>query len=131
MSETYVSAGYGPNKYISAGSANQDSQVIKDSQGVLGMISVYNVATSARFLKLYDKATAPTAADTPVQTYAIPAAAASSAAGTNVPIPPGPNAAHAGLGFEHGISFRITTGIADDDDGAAGADEVVVNYAVG
>lgn len=77
-----------------------------------GIISNLNVA--ARFLKIYDKATAATQADTPVMTIAIPAS------GTVV-------LEECCIPFVSGISVRATTGAANADVGAPAANEFIVN----
>lgn len=91
--------------------------------GNLSLLVLTNSATAARRVKLYDKATAPTHDDTPKQVYELPAAAASSVAGMVVPIP------YEGMAFASGMWFRICTGQADNDNTAAAAGDVVVNWA--
>src|SRR5436309_1163183 len=81
-------------------------QVVKGSAGEVGGWYVANNAASARFLKFYNKASAPTQADTPQLTLQIPAGAA---ANTLAPT---------GIDFTTGISVRATTGVADNDTGA-------------
>jgi hypothetical protein len=76
-------------------------------------------ATATRFVKFYNKVTAATSADTPV--FTIPVAASILGGGIQV------NLTHAELAFPDGLSLRATTGIADNDTGAPGANEVVVN----
>lgn len=104
-----------PHKKISAASTNATS--VKADRGQVYAISVNNVNAAARYLKLYDKASAPTVGtDTPV--LVIPLAAAS--------------AVHLGFGsvgvaFSLGIAYALTTGIADSDTGAVSANEHVVN----
>ncbi len=51
--------------------------------------------------------------------YVIPAG--TNGAGSNVGVPT------AGISFNTGISFRITTGMADNDANAASANDIVVN----
>ncbi len=106
-------------KYISSGAANQDSTIVKSTPGSIYGIQIGNNAATARFVKLYDKATAPTSSDTPIKTLEIPAA--TNGAGSNVPL------TTAGISFNTGISFRITTGMADNDTGSASANDIVVN----
>lgn len=91
--------------------------------GNLSMLVLTNSATAIRRVKLYDKATAPTSADTPKQVYELPAAAASSIAGMVAPI------TQEGMVFQLGMWLRITTGQADNDNTAATAGDVVVNWA--
>ena len=76
---------------------------------------------AARYVKFYNKATAPTVGtDVPVATYLIPGGTAG--AGVCIPLPP------QGLAFSAGISFATTTGIADTDTAAVALSEVIVNY---
>lgn len=91
-------------------------QVVKAAKGQVFDLHFSNQAVAPRYIKLYDKATAPTASDTPLRTYAIPASTAVALAVTN-----------AGIEFLEGISLRATTGIADNDTGAPAANDVVVN----
>ena len=87
-------------------------------------INVFNQAyiyspsgTQERYLKIYDKATAPTSADTPVWTIPL---------WSNDPAISLPAS---GLAFANGISIRATTGIADNNNIAPGMNDVVVNLA--
>ena len=113
-----------PGKYIAAGSSNQDSQLLKGVPGRLGMLAISNTAAAIRRVKLYDKATAPTSADTPVLTIELPAAPDGSLAVAAASIPVGD------LLFGSGIGLRITAGQGDSDAEAASAGDVVVNYAI-
>ncbi len=90
-------------------------QVVKASAGQLYGYYIYNNATSVRYLKIYDKATAATNSDTPVMTYPIPAGSAANVAFPN------------GVAFASGISVRAVTGVADNDTGAPTTNDVVVN----
>jgi hypothetical protein len=74
-----------PYSYISAASANQDSQVVKASAGLVYAIQVFNINAAARYLKVYDKATAPTSADTPVKRILIPASGGGGSGGIQIP----------------------------------------------
>ena len=111
-----------PYSYPSAGSANQDSQLVVAATSVrslaLMFLGMSNVSASVRFVKIYDKATPPTSADTPVLRFQLPGN--SSGAGWSQPLP-------GGLTFTNGIGFRITTGAADNDTGAASANDVLIN----
>lgn len=90
-------------------------QIVKATPGALLGWYIANQATSARYVKVYDKATAPTESDTPVMTLVIPASA-------------GANAYYsAGWGFDAGISLRATTAIADNSTAAPSSNDVVVN----
>lgn len=110
-----TSGGATPYSYISAGSANQDSQVIKASAGQTYGWQLFNTTSSARYVKVYDKATAPTSADTPVKRYLVPANG-----GAVIP-------QSSGVVFSNGIAFRITQNPADNDATAAATNDVLVN----
>lgn len=72
-------------------------------------------ASDARFLKLYDKATAATVGDTPLMTLRLPFDSGGHVFfGT-------------GVEFDNGIGYRATTGVADADTGAPGSNEVIIN----
>lgn len=114
-----TTGGYTPGKLISAASTNATS--VKGSAGTLGYITATNINASPRYLKLYDKATAPTVgSDAPVHTFLIPGNTAGS--GIVIPLPP------QGAAFSNGIGFAITTGVADADTGAVAASDIVINY---
>lgn len=105
-----------PYGFISAAGANQDSTVAKASPATLTGICFQNThATLMRYVKLYNKTTGPTSADTPVQTYAL--------------APGGGGVSRSQLltAFSAGLSFRITTGVAANDTGAASAGDVTVD----
>lgn len=77
-------------------------------------ITGYNAAGAVRYLKLYDKATAPTVGtDTPKMTLALPATAAFS---FSFPTP---------VEFATGLGYGMTTGAADNDTAALTAADVV------
>ena len=101
--------------YLAAASTNQDSQVPKASAGVLYGLTVTNSNTSARYLKVYNKASSPTSGDTPYRRYLIPAGG-----GVREQFP-------FGLNFDTGIAFRLVTGAADNDATAVAAAEILLN----
>lgn len=90
-------------------------QVVKGSAGNLYAIHAINTNASARYLKIYNKATAPSESDTPVFTFSLPQG------GSNIFL------GDPGVSFATGIGVRATTAIADNDTGAPGSNEVVVN----
>lgn len=102
------------SKIVSAASTN--ATVAKAAPGsVVGWV-FGNLNAAVRFLKLYDKASAPTVGtDVPRVT---------------IPLPPGA-AGHVGLpspiAFQSGISYALTTGITDGDSGAVAASEITVS----
>lgn len=111
--ESTVTAGLLPYRNIDL---DETGQVVKASAGkVYGYYFYNNNAGSARFIKIYNKATAPTAGDTPVLTIPLPAGAAANVI------------TEKGIAFSAGISLRATTGVADADTGAPATNDVVVN----
>lgn len=107
-----------PGSIISVNTDN--ATVIKNSPGVLSGLIITNTATTIRRVKLYDKSTTPTAADTPKLRLEIPPADSAGKAG--------------GLAwalrarFVNGIGIRIVTEQADAGTTAPAAGDVVVNY---
>lgn len=106
-----------PYHYISLASLNPTS--IKGSAGRVYSIVASNTNAAIRYLKLYDKASAPVVGtDTPVHTYLLPGAAV----GSTVVIP-----VSGGQSYLLGIAFAMTVGMADTDTVAVGAADIVVN----
>lgn len=89
--------------------------VVKASAGQMYGYYLYNGGSATRFVKIYDKATAATQADTPILTLPLPAGAAANVSHPN------------GVAFAAGIGVRASTGVADNDTGAPGTNEVCVN----
>ena len=78
---------------------------------------LFNNASSVRYVKFYDKATAPVVGtDTPRLTLPLPSGAAA-----NV------NLGDYGIEFTTGLGMGATTGVADSSTGAPSANDVVVN----
>lgn len=110
----------GPYSYITAGSANQDSQLVKASSGVLQSLVALCPVSTPRYLKIYDQNTPPTFANTPTLRLPIPANS-TSIGGFVFPLPSG------GLPFNNGFSFRVTQNLADNDQTACAAGDAVIN----
>ena len=90
---------------------------VKGSGGQLyGWYISNSNSSSVRFVKIYDKATAATEADTPLLTIAIPPMSA-----TNLSIPEG-------IPFTLGIQVRGTTGALDSDTGAPASNVLIANF---
>lgn len=100
-------------------SANNTTGIsVKGSAGQIFGWVITNVASSARFVKIYNTS-APTVGTTvPVITLAIPG----NANGTGMVA-----AFDSGIAFGTSIGIGITTGVADNDTGAPAANDVVVN----
>jgi hypothetical protein len=109
-----TSGGWSISTLLSAATTNATS--VKASAGQVGGWYLYNANAAVRYLKLYNKASAPTVGtDVPVMT---------------IPIPPGSGAnveIGKGLPFATGIAFAITTGPTTADTGAVAANEIIVN----
>jgi hypothetical protein len=98
--------------------ASTNATTVKASAGVVNTIQVSNINAAVRYLKLYNKATAPTVGtDTPVMTIMLPP-------GSNQVI----NFAPFGFRFSTGVSFALTTGMAVADTGAVSAAEHSVSF---
>jgi hypothetical protein len=102
-----------PYHLISAATVNATN--VKGSAGTIWGLDFANTNAAVRFIKLYDKATAPASTDTPVKTIEVPANGQFSRA---FPV---------GIAFTTGIGFRTTTGLADNDTGAVGAGELSID----
>lgn len=108
-----------PYTYIATAAADQDAQVVKASPGTLYSVIVTSVNAAVRYLKIYDKASAPSSADTPVMILMIPGS--TTGGGVTVPIPA------CGLAFAAGIAIRLTTGVANNNASAVTTQEHVVS----
>lgn len=99
----------------SAASTNATS--VKTSAGTVYSIVASNINAAIRYLKLYNKASAPTVGtDVPVLTMAIPATGV-----LNLPL------GALGKRFSTGIAFAITAAAADSDTTAVAANEIKVS----
>lgn len=89
--------------------------VVKAAKAQIFSINVYNNATTVRFVKLYDQATAASASDTPIMTIGL--------------TPTALNRIDVGQGIQFltGISVRATQLVADADATAPAANDVVLN----
>lgn len=111
------SGGTTPYKLICTSSTN--SNLVKGSAGNLYSIVAVGLTSTARYLKLYNKATAPiVGTDVPVMTIPVPA----NTQGAGVAIP-----YVSGVNFSLGIGIAITSGSADNDTGAVTAGDVILN----
>ena len=99
-----------------------DELLISASARKLWGVDVFSIDATPVYVKLYDKATAPSESDTPVHRTGVPAnATAALGAGSNKGVWPNYVALTAGLGV------RAVTGIADSNDAALTGSEVIVN----
>jgi hypothetical protein len=106
--------GWSISRTLSTASTNATS--IKASAGIVGGWYIFNTNTSRRYVKLYNKASSPTVGtDTPAITIPVPAGGAVNVEFTN------------GINFGAGIAMAMTTGVADSDTGAVGANDLILN----
>lgn len=116
--EPQTANGLSISRTLSAASTNATS--VKASAGQVYSIYAHSINAAVRYLKLYNKASAPTVGtDTPVLTLPIPG----NTAGAGFALDTG----GMGVAFATGIALALTTGIADADTGAVAANEIVVN----
>jgi hypothetical protein len=105
-----------PTTTFTNSAATNNAAVIKASAGTLWSVVAYNANAAARYVKFYNKATAPTVGtDVPVVVVAIPAT-------STLKIDGGSN----GLRFATGIGIAIVTGAADSDNTAVAANDIKV-----
>jgi len=102
------------HKLISGASTNATSA--KAAAGVIALLIAANLSASARYLKFYNKASAPTVGtDTPVMTIPLQP-------NTTLSLP-----LAIAMRFTVGIAYALTGGVAAADTTAIGAEEVVIN----
>jgi hypothetical protein len=95
-------------------------EVVKNSPGQVYSMWCANLATSTRFIKFYDATSGTLGTGTPVLTIPLPGNSSDDIAGIF-------NAGGHGIAFATGICVGAGTGVADNDTGAPGANEVIVN----
>lgn len=101
-------------RLLSAVGTSQDSTLVKNAAGNLFTIIGTNVATSARYLKFYNKASAPTVGtDTPIMTFYLPP---SSSFAFDLPL---------GYLFATGLGFGLTTAAADNSVAGVTAGDII------
>lgn len=108
----------GATPYTLVAAATNNSTNVKASAGTVYAIQTGNVnSTTPYYLKLYDKATAPTCGtDTPVAVYLIPPSNSGNNVNTTV-----------GKAFTLGIGFCLVTGIGNSDNTSVPASTIVLN----
>lgn len=111
---TAVAGGITTTTRLLSAAATTNATSAKGSAGRLYSIQGYNAAAAIRYLKLYNKATAPTVGtDTPVKTIALPAGAAFA---LDWPI---------GYSFATGIAYALTALGTDADTTALAAGDII------
>ncbi|MVT69985.1 hypothetical protein GPL21_33415 [Bradyrhizobium pachyrhizi] len=112
LSPVATASGMTDSRIMSAATTN--ATLLKNSAGNVYEIDVFNNAAYAVYLKLYNKASAPTVGtDTPKRTITIPAGGGYS------------RKFDTGYDFATGISYAITKAVADGDTTAVAANDLV------
>lgn len=98
-----------------------DEVLVSASARRLLYLDVFSLNDLPVYAKAYDKATAASESDTPIfGAFAPSNSTAANGAGSNKPIPPG------GIALAAGLSIRVVKGLADSNDTAVDASEVIV-----
>ncbi len=109
-----------PVSYLSTASTN--ATLVQAGRTYVKVILPINTTTTVYYLKLYDKATAPTCGtDTPKWRIPVPYGASNSGGGISLP--------NDGLQFQLGFGFCLVGGIADNDSSNA-ATGVTLNFGI-
>lgn len=104
---------------LASSAASTNATVVKASAGDVFAVYGYNANAALRYLKLYNKATAPTVGtDVPVITFPLPPTSAFRFEIAK------------GLYFGTGIGYALTTGATDGDTGAVGAVDIIAQNIV-
>lgn len=94
-------------------------EVVKNSAGCIYGMWITNTATATRWVKFYDATSGTLGTGTPVITFGIPGNASDDLAGLF-------GSGH-GIAFATGICVGAGTGVADNDTGAPGANDIIIN----
>lgn len=118
LAGTRTSGGTTPYKNLDVDESEDD---VKTSAGQVYWIHAMNLANAKRYLKFYNATAAnvTVGTTTPVLTFSLPTQGDTNGAGFTLSIPNG-------IAFSTAICIAATTGVADNDTGAPGANEVVV-----
>lgn len=113
------SGGATPYKNIDV---DESEDQVKATAGQIYWLHAINLSASVLFLKIYNATAANVIVGTTVPdfTFAVPSNGGTDGAGFVLPMP-------VGTEFDTAITIAATTGVADGDSGAPGANEVIVN----
>jgi hypothetical protein len=119
----YVHAAAGGHTPYKNLDCDETEDAIKASAGKLFWIHCINLSNAKRYLKIYNDTTANVSVGTTVPdlTFPIPTMADTNGAGFTI------HFGDAGCQFSAAITVAATTGFADNDTGAPGANEVIFN----
>jgi len=119
-----VATGATPFK-LTACAASTNATSVKNAATTLWELIALNVGTAPAYLKLYDKASAPTVGtDTPVYVLPLPSQGTANGAGAARTWP-------TGLKFSLGLAYAITGAMADSDTTAVAANQVLLSGSYG
>jgi hypothetical protein len=115
-----AAGGHTPYKNLDV---DESEDEVKGSGGKLFWLHAVNLAATKRYLKIYNNTAAGTTVGTTVPdlTFPIPTMADTNGAGFTI------HFGDAGISLGTGITVAATTGFADNDTGAPGANEVIIN----
>jgi hypothetical protein len=115
-----AAGGWTPYKNLDCDETEDD---IKTSAGKLGWIHVINRSTGVRYIKFYNDTAANVSVGTtvPVLSFPVPTMADTNGAGFTISF------GDAGVQFSAAICVAATTGVADNDTGAPGTNDIVLN----
>jgi hypothetical protein len=115
IANTNQFSGISQHRLVSAASTNLTS--VKASSGRIYGYHICNTSATARYVKFYNKASAPVlASDVPVRTIYVPATSSTVIYTSNI-----------GLQFGTGIAYAIVGAVADTDATAVAANDIILN----
>lgn len=116
---TAISGGTTPYKNIDV---DESEDQVKGAAGQIYWIHAINLSAAVLYLKFYNATAASVTVGTtvPDHTFPVPSNGGTDGAGFVLAIPNG-------IEFDTAITIAATTGVADADTGAPGANEVIVN----
>lgn len=119
MSSSAIITGTTPYKNIDV---DENKSEVKAAPGKIYWIHAINLKATPLYLKFYDAPADDVTIGTtvPVLTFAVPSPGDTNGSGFNF-------ADSNGISFADGITIAATTGFADDDTGAPGDNELIVN----
>lgn len=113
----------GPSTIFRSIDIDESEEEVKATAGTLYWLHAMNQTASKRYLKFYNATAAnvTVGSTTPVMTFVIPTMGDTNGAGFVMEFGAG------GVSFSTAITVACTTGLADNDSGAPGANDVIIN----
>jgi hypothetical protein len=109
---------YGTVSYHAISAASTNATSSRAAGCILYGYAISNNNAAVRFIKFYDKGSAPTVGtDVPVHVIMVPA--------NSIVIRAMPGN---GMSFYKGCAWATTTGLADNDTGAVGASDLIIDF---